>query len=261
MSLTAAQIQSIGEAARENAQAGAPAVLEGAMLEELGIPAKDQGFSLTGHVGSATTSVVALLDATGEILRLRTIPEQGLTGYTPGLATPVSWLLKDKVHSVKHFVPRGSDSSTVRLGHSVHMALQTSRIPTEMVQGGAAHDAGDMQMIRELRDQLAPSEAQVPYNKARRDEIVPVNIGALCLLCELLQRGSLRQDELGKRKELLLVKAKWRTESQRGGGSETQAFNSVLCQIEFWDAAVDAMVDVFRETRTHHLRPHPYRSQ
>ena len=247
MSLTAAQIQSIGEAARENAQAGAPAVLEGAMLEELGIPAKDQGFSLTGHVGSATTSVVALLDATGEILRLRTIPEQGLTGCTPGLATPVSWLLKDKVHSVKHFVPRGSGSPTVRLGHSVHMALQTSRIPTEMVQGGAAHDAEDMKMIRELRDQLAPSEAQVPYNKARRDEIVPVNIGALCLLCELLQRGSLRQDELGKRKELLLVKAKWRTESQRGGGSETQAFNSVLCQIEFWDAAVDAMVDVFEK--------------
>ena len=164
MSLTAAQIQSIGEAARENAQAGAPAVLEGAMLEELGIPAKDQGFSLTGNVGSATTSVVALLDATGEILRLRTIPEQGLTGCTPGLATPVSWLLKDKVHSVKHFVPRGSGSSTVRLGHSVHMALQTSRIPTEMVQGGAAHDAEDMKMIRELRDQLAPSTARVPYN-------------------------------------------------------------------------------------------------
>ena len=87
MSLTAAQIQSIGETARENAQAGAPAVLEGPMLEELGIPAKDQGFSLTGNVGSATTSVVALLDATGEILRLRTIPEQALTGCTPGLAT------------------------------------------------------------------------------------------------------------------------------------------------------------------------------
>ena len=110
-----------------------------------------------------------------------------------------------------------------------------------MLQGGAAHDADDVEMIRGLREQLAPTTAQVPYNKSRRDGIVPANIAALCLLLKLLQRGSLRQDELSKRKDLLLLKAKVRKDSQRSG-SETKAFHSVLDQIEFWDAAVDAMV-------------------
>ena len=51
MSLPSAQIQSIGKTARANAEAGAPAILDPALLEDLGISAKEQNFSLTGNVG------------------------------------------------------------------------------------------------------------------------------------------------------------------------------------------------------------------
>ena len=68
----------------------------------------------------------------------------------------------------------------------------------------------------------------------------------LCLLLKLLQRGSQRQDELDKRKDLLLLKAKMRPDSKRSG-NETKAFNSVLDQIEFWDTAVDAMVSALEK--------------
>ena len=74
MSLPSAQIQSIGKTARENAEAGAPAILDPALLEGLGISAKEQNFALTGNVESTTTSVLALLDGAGEICRLRTVP-------------------------------------------------------------------------------------------------------------------------------------------------------------------------------------------
>ena len=241
MSLPSAQIQNIGKTARANAEAGAPAILDPALLEDLGVSAKEQNFSLTGNVESTTTSVLALLDGAGEICRLRTVPQQAFTGFTPGLTTPISWLSKLKVHSVKHFVPSGSGSATQRLGHLVYEALLTTRIPVDLLQGGAAHDPDTIEMIRDLREQLAPSEAQVPCNTARRDAIVPTNIRALCLLLKLLQRGSQRQDELDKRKDLLLLKAKMRPDSKRSG-NETKAFNGVLDQIEFWDTAVDAMV-------------------
>ena len=129
MSLPSAQIQSIGKTARANAEAGAPAILDSALLEGLGISAKEQNFGLTGNVESTTTSVLALLDGAGEICRLRTVPQQAFTGFTPGLTTPISWLSKLKVHSVKHFVPSGSGSATQRLGHLVYEALLTARIP------------------------------------------------------------------------------------------------------------------------------------
>ena len=61
MSLPSAQIQSIGKTARENAEAGAPAILDSALLEGLGISSKEQNFSLTGNVESTTTSVRLLL--------------------------------------------------------------------------------------------------------------------------------------------------------------------------------------------------------
>ena len=122
------------------------------MLEELGISAKEQCFSITGNVDSTSTSMLALLDEAGEIYRMRTLPRQTSTGLTPGLVTPVAWLSKEKQHSVKHFVPSGSGSSFERLGHLVHRALQTSRIPADMLQGGAAHDADDIDMIRDLRE-------------------------------------------------------------------------------------------------------------